>query len=217
MHRPYPLLVLAAGCASITSGQRAETLGKGRYELGVETSYQATLERDTVLGFPLMAVAGRVGVSERLDLGGRLSSAGAGVSAKLGLLRGDALSLSLAPSVDWVRARDQGIGFDTVESALPLLGSLRLRPGLELLAAPRLHSSYLRVSWNEPTTVHTLGVGASAGVALRVARLWIVPELGLLWPFLVTGHPADEMGGTTTRTGRVITQLSVAFLFGGMP
>lgn len=214
MHRLLPLISLA-GCASITSGQRAETLGKGRYELAVETSYRAAIEPDTVVGFPLFAVGGRLGATDRIDVGARISSAGAGASSRIALRRGRTLSLAVAPSIDLVHARDQGIGFDTVESALPLLASYRLSDGLELLASPRLHSSMLRVQWNEASTIHTLGVGTGIGAAFRVERAWIIPELGLLYPFLITGHPADEMGGTTTKLDRVIAQLSIAVVLGG--
>lgn len=215
MHHTLPILFALAGCASITSGQRAETLGKGRFELAVESSYRADIERDALIGFPLIGVAGRVGVSDRVDLGARVGSAGVGASSRIALRRGAAVSLAIAPSIDLVHARDQGIGFDTVETALPLLASYRLSPGLELLASPRLHSSLLRVEWSDTSTVHTFGVGSGFGAAFRVERAWVIPELGLLWPFVITGHPADEMGGTTTRLDRVVAQLSLTVLFGG--
>lgn len=208
------ILAAAAGCASMTSGQRAQTLGRGRYEVGVETSYRATLERDSVLGFPMLGVAGRIGVTDRFDAGVRISSAGLGVQGKLRLAEAGRTVISIAPSVDWVHAYDQGVGFDTVETALPALVSYELRPDLQLLASPRVHSSFAQIEFGDHYYLHTLGVGTGVGVAFEAGRSWVIPELGVLWPFLVTGEPPDEMGGTTTRLGRVIAQVSITVVLG---
>ena len=208
-------LALATGCASITSGQRPETLGKGRVEVGVETAYQAALEPDTVLAFPIMSATTRVGVSERVDLGGRASTSGLGVQTKVLLHRGARLTVSIAPRSDWVHAFEDGVGFDTFETAMPALSSFRVHDGLELLASGRLHSSTVAVKYSDTYWAHTLGIGGSGGVAVRTGKMWLVTELGLLYPFLITGKPADEMGGTTTRLDRIVAQLSFTVLFGG--
>ncbi len=204
--------VLATACASVTSGQRAETLGKGGKSVALETSYRATIERDTVLAFPLLGVTARYGVTDRIDAGVRLGSAGLGIQGKFRLRDSERSVLSLAPTIDWVHAYDDGVGFDAVETALPLLAGFRIRPDLQLIASARAHSSLLESDFGRPTSLHTLGVGAAVGVAVQTQLGWVLPEFGVLWPFLVTGHPPDEMGGTTTAVDRVIAQLSLSFL-----
>lgn len=218
---PHPLAApslaaaLLCGCASITAGQRAQTLGRGNLELGLETSYRASLTRDTVQAFPTMSLAGRLGVTDRVDAGVRVGAAGLGASAKLRLDRGAGRTAwSLAPSIDWVHAYDDGIGFDTLETSLPLLASYRVSDTLELEGSARVHSSLLHVLWSDRSYLHTLGVGGGVGLGIRGSRAWLLPEVGALWPFLVTGEPADEMGGTTTQLGKVIAQVSLTVMWG---
>src|SRR5688572_17235135 len=100
------LAIVATGCTSITTLQRAKTLGKGKFEFSLEPGVLAgtTLGTAGFIAAPRADLAGHFGVSDRVDLGFRLGSVGLEVQSKFELTRRDSpvVHVSLAPSINGV-------------------------------------------------------------------------------------------------------------------
>src|SRR5579859_1642436 len=96
--RVLPLLFV--GCASATSMQTADTIGRRRLQLSVQQSYQTQLNRDSAQGYPMEGIAVRYGITDRFDVGGALGPGGLEVASKVRLTSPSSrVILSLAPSL----------------------------------------------------------------------------------------------------------------------
>ncbi len=91
--------MVGSGCLSIGGVQRAETLGKGHFQIALEGGGLASLDRSPTLQ-PTVDVAGRYGVHDRIDLGVRIGSTGLELQSKFLLNEPSGSTLvSLAPAL----------------------------------------------------------------------------------------------------------------------
>ena len=92
---------LLTGCASSAVFSNARTLGAGNFEGVVEPQYIGGAVGGEAVGIPTLAVSGRYGVSDRVDLGARRGGSGLTLLSKFRLrdAQANGFDLTLAPSV----------------------------------------------------------------------------------------------------------------------
>jgi hypothetical protein len=175
-------LWLGAGCTSLTSLTRARTLPPGQTEVGLDLKGP----------FPLAELVVRRGMTDWLELGGRVGGFYSVPVDSLSAMAEAKLQLRRSPEVDhgWDLALTSGMGYQslsyggsTAQSA-HLSGALllgwNLGHGHQLVAGPRAVQAWL---WDpNAQTVSTLAYGLSLGVAFQLPRgLQLMPEGALLY------------------------------------
>lgn len=184
------VMVAVTGCTSISSVQRADTLGRGTVQVAVEAG--AGLLQGPLLsvqlggigpigsgpsldGLPQFDAAIRAGVTDSVDVGARAGLSGLELHTKVRLTEASSrVILSVVPTV--------GTNGTTVSAALPVLVGLRLGPH-ELTLGLR---PVVLVSSRTPA----LGFipAASLGVALQVFdRFTLMPEVAFSLPMMALG------------------------------
>lgn len=215
--RPWFLLLLAPGCATFGTFQRAETLGKG----GIAGAAEASVwglggeELDTTL--PHVAVALRYGVTDQLDIGGRVGSNGGEVNAKVQLnAPGSAVPISLAPSLGGFAMAAEGTTIGLAAVQLPLLIGVPVGEH-QLVLGPRLHDWTLFGGVDGGGgSVSLLSVGTSVGFAAQVSPgLVILPEVTVLAPYAAIGAAGGQTETAYVDEATVVMyQAGVGFVFG---
>ncbi len=211
------LLLVLCGCANVGALQRPNTVGAGKGELALEVSEQALFNRDTVQAYPMAGVAGRYGVTDQLDLGGRVGPSGFELQAKVMLDAHDSpYPLSLAPSAGMTVLDTGGVALRFYNFALPVLLGVPLPRGHQLVLSPRLADALSDISAGSAHgLINVLSVGLSVGVALHVWQLWLIPELGVQAPLLSSADRSDVSGGTTFGGARATAQGNFTVVWGG--
>ncbi len=216
-------MVLLAGCASVGAVQPAHVLGRGKGQLGVALAYQAQLLPGAARGYPMGGLVGRLGVSDRVDVGVHLGPSGLLGETKVQLSGGgpspggvpSSVVVSLAPYLGWAGGEHEGAVLRSYHAGLPLLVGVPLGDERQLVLAPRIHGQHLFGSAGSAGGFYNLlYAGGSVGLALRHQRSWIVPELGFLYLGAVTTRRSDGLDGTAWWPNRWTVQASVAVLAG---
>lgn len=189
-------------CVTVGSAQKAETLGAGVLQLGVEPGAGLAVPRAQTAPqpFPDVNVAARYGVSERVDLGLRVGTTVLEASAKL-LLTSPAhkrLAVSVVPSVSGAFLPSQGLDAQMrwgLALSLPCLVGIELSPRTQLVLGPRAIGSLEVVSNavdGRPASARTLALslGTSLGVAFELTEgLALLPEVGFVVPVAAGSTP----------------------------
>ncbi|MBM7113052.1 hypothetical protein [Archangium primigenium] len=219
--------LLGSGCVSFSQVQTADTLGAGRFQLGLEPGAQPVEETETESdgtrtvkrGYaPLVDLSLRYGVTERLDLGARIGSSSLELQSKILLTspENESLAISLAPSASGIFAAFGPLEAGYLRVSLPLLIGIKTRGGSELVFGPRLDGRRFLAGAGEDTLgVNILNAGASVGYALRVSEGFrLLPEVA----YSRTIAGSAEANGATVDRGVVnapgIWQFRLGFLFG---
>lgn len=203
--RPLPALAAAAllagaGCASIGSVQTADTLGKDNLEVSFEPGMQALVADPTVVPqgaaqyYPHVDLAVRYGVTDRIDLGGRVGFSFVEFQSKFLLTdpHNGWLAMSLAPALgglwsDGSRGLSTPVGSATlskggiVNLALPLLVGIKLGRH-ELTLGPRLQNNLIFFNNAQGDgVVYILGAGGSVGFSISLFEyVRLMPEVSVV-------------------------------------
>ena len=190
---------LLGGCVTVGNFQRAETLGKGGWEVGIESSAYGLPAPEGSQVVPMLGISVRGGVTRRFDLGGRVSSGAAELQGKVQLTppRGDGpVIVSLAPTVGGSGIGFGGYSVGLVYGQLPVLVGIPIGES-ELTFSPKFVVATAFSGSDELSgTATRLGVGAGVGFAARVTKkLTLVPEVSALPKGRVIGSAAvaDEV------------------------
>lgn len=213
-------LALLAGCPSFSTMGTARTLpkGKGQFFVAPGGMVLKDFQRDSTgqyesFGLPTVEFGGRYGVTDGVEVGGKVWMMGAELDTKFALLRaptGDAgLDVALAPAVSLYpfTSGDQDATYGWLH--LPLLVGVNLG-GSQLVLGPRVSGMLITGSGDD---ISAVWLGGSVGFAWKVGDGFrILPELSVAYPAHVTV-------GATTSTDLVpdgaIIQGSIGLLFGG--
>ncbi len=203
-------VVLVSGCASIGALQPAHTVGKRHFQVALESSEQAVVSKDTLTAYPMMGVAMRYGITESIDIGARIGPSGFEQQAKFELTpKTSRFIVSFAPLLGVTLSFTASVLFFGAHAALPILFGVRLGQRVQLIFSARVHDSLTHLSiGHTPFYENSLGLGGSAGVGIRVWRLWLIPELGVLQPFLITDVRNDGLSGTQLRAAKTTLQFT---------
>lgn len=193
------LAALAGGCVTVGNFQRAETLGKGGWEVGIESSAYGLPSPEGSQIVPMLGISVRGGVTPRFDLGGRVSSGAAELQGKVQLTkpRGDGpVIVSLAPAVGGSGVGFGGYSVGLIYGELPVLIGVPLGES-ELTFSPKFVTATAFSGSDELSgTATRLGVGGGVGFAARVTKkLTLLPEVSVLPQGWVIGSQAvaDEV------------------------
>jgi hypothetical protein len=201
----------------VSALQRPNTCGQGNGELALELSEQTLFNKDSFTAFPTVGIAGRYGVTDRFDMGGRIGPSGFELQAKVMLDHPQsAYPVSLAPSAGLTVLDTGGVALRFYTFALPLLIGVPLPKGHQLIFAPRLADQLSDISAGTAGgLINVLSAGGSIGVAFHVWHLWLLPELGIQAPVLSTAIRTDVSGGSTFGGARATAQGSFTVIWGG--
>jgi hypothetical protein len=190
--RGLPLLLCTA-CATTAVMQTPQPLGKGGAEVAVEPGAYGIVPLDGFV-FPHLGVRAQFGVSDRLDLGGRLDAGGAHGLALIALTdpSSTGVAVALAPAL--------GIGglldsppLVSLNAQLPLVIGVPLGEH-QLLWGPQVQAWGFKDS-AAPMELNLLA-GGQLGAELVLGDHWsLVPEVSATLPVV------GGLGGPNTRVG----------------
>ncbi len=185
-------LVAASGCASISSVQTADTLGRGNWQVAVESGAQRSASVYLPV-YPHFDAAFRYGLAERVDVGARLGYSGLELHGKFLLTRpGDErFAVSLAPLTGGATIPGSGPVVVIAHTALPLLVGFKQRGGHELVLGARVQG---RVAI-APANAAIFEGGVSVGYSIRLGeRFGLFPELAAMLPIVQTADASALLG-----------------------
>ena len=213
--------ISSLGCASASALQTASTNGRGKAQLGIELSEQAIASRDSLGAYPMVGISGRIGVSDRVDLGARIGPSGGELQAKFQLTKPPpAIVVSLAPSSGLWAWYTEGVWLGSYNLQLPVLIGIPLRNQHQIVLGPRVHQSIFGASFGTARgIVATTYVGTTLGIAWKVpvpgSSVRIMPEIGLLAPLASFVDRTDDVGGLAWFGDKWIVQGNLGVLIGG--
>ncbi len=207
--RTVLLLGALTGCATAGNFQTAHTTGPGGWEVGADVSAAVIVDVSGDLPYlPLPRVAGRVGVSERTELGGSLGLEGAKLGPRVQLTdpddEGVIVTVGLAGKFLPLPSPDDGFGWLAGAEESVYVGFPVQQSQLVLLA--RGAQDVGRVAESATLVWTGGGVGWSWSPD---ERFRLMPEVGVMVPVYVSGS-----GGDNTGFGGGVVQLGVGFAYG---
>ena len=214
-----PLLLALTGCATVGTLQTADTLGTGHFQLGIEPSWWGAVTPDGGAGFVHMGVSGRYGVSDRVDLGGRIGSAGAEILVKVALTDPQTSGpyVSIAPSGGGFAATSGGDAAGILAFQVPVLIGFPTAGGSQLVLAPKIHEYLILAgSGGDSAGVSMTSLGASLGYAARLGPGFrLLPEVAFVYPVLGAAGMSGQDSQVDFLGEGVLMQVSLGLLLGG--
>ncbi len=218
-------LALAVGCSSHGSIQTAHTVGEGNFQGAIEPGLIAVPNTVNLNGgsgttvLPTVNFAGRYGVTDRFDLGGRFGSSLYEITAKFQFTDDDGTVVSLAPDATFAFFAVGGVGAGVFRTQFPLLIGIPTGD----------HQLVVGPNWVFATTAAGGGGGAAGGTAMgpgaQVAYslklsdgFRLHPELSVKFPGMIAVAAASGGGATASGAGSSTTPVigfNVGLLFGG--
>lgn len=220
--------VLATGCLTVGASQPASTLGKGNVTGGVESQFWGVVTPRSGLGW-LPSGSGfiRFGVHDHVDLGARVGLNGFELQGKFMLTPPESpivFSLIVTPQGAYVPGLRDMAGNTSPNFgrlAFPVGGLFGIKLGdHELVFGAREVNDLYFLKENfagAPTTqVLFVGLGASAGIALRLGNGFILmPEFAIQAPLWASVSSQFGTGSAFTTPGVQFTA-GVTCIFGKM-
>jgi hypothetical protein len=184
------LAPLLSGCYSFTTLSRAHTIGKGHVEAFAAPEGLVVPASNGLAIRPVGEIGARVGVTDRVDLEGRVTTLGGSVATHLQLRRDPARwswEAMLAPGV--VYTAPEKLAFE-----LPVLFGINVGGDSQIVIAPRI-AYQLRFATVQTTSYFF--VGGSLGFAWRIARHFtLMPEASFLTQLYATPGFASNVANT---------------------
>ncbi len=219
MNRLVALLCVpfAAGCLSMGGVQRADTLGRNNFQVGIEPGVLALPSLQAAVQVPLIApmvdVSVRYGVSEGVDVGGRIGTTGLELQGKFLLTKpGDRhVAVSIAPTAG-------GFFFGLLNYAalnLPVLIGIKLGDH-ELTFGPRLTGQFLfGAGAGTSAAISGLLAGLSLGFAAQLSEHFaLLPEITVSIPVLGSVGIAGMTSASVAQQIVPVVQFKLGFEIG---
>lgn len=200
--RLAPILLAVCGCATTGVVQTPQPLGRGGAEVAVEPGAFGLVPSDGFL-FPHLGVRAQFGLSDRVDLGGRLDAGGIHALSLLALTdpEVDGVAVALAPAV--------GVGGLPDDLLISVDGQLPLVVGIpmgehQLLVGPQVQLWGFKDS-ADPMQLAILA-GGQLGAEVVLSDQWsLVPEVSSTFPIAGgLGGPAPRIGGNAALSQAVL-------------
>lgn len=212
------LPLVAAGCASISNVQTADTLGRGNFQIGIEPGVLGVASGSGLATVPHIDAAVRFGVSEGVDLGVRAGFSFLELQGKFLFTRPGApnLAISFAPTVGGLVTSVGTSSLAWLNIGLPVLVGIKFSGGHELVIGPRLQNLVVLGGSTSAGGIYGLAVGSSLGFAIRLSDFFgLLPELSAVYP--VAGGAAfagQSAFSANLNAGGAIVQFKLGFLIG---
>lgn len=185
MQRFLPIAAaVSAGCATMGTFQRAETLAPGRTEWVVEANAWGGVNDPEVPVMPALACTMRRGIGERSEVGLRFGTTPLEAYGKFEISRKGGVVVSVAPSLGgyWFGGENFSAGEVFVQA--PLVVGVPIGKS-ELVLAPKLHdlTAFGYEGHRSGGVVTMLSVGGSVGAIRQVTPGFaLYPEVTILHP-----------------------------------
>lgn len=212
----------STGCMAIGAVQTAQTLGKGNYEVSIEPGVYGAAVGGSNTPFFNANVAFRFGITDRVDLGGRVGTTLAEFQTKFLLSDPDNenFALSLAPSVGGF-AIGTGVGsVGLLSIPVPVLIGFKFGDH-ELTLGPRIQnviffaSADAGGSANASAGAYVLMAGGSVGFAAQLGdRFRLLPEIAIATPLV--GSASASAGGSSTSSSGLVTEAGGILYMGNL-
>lgn len=213
---------LLCGCPSFLVQGRARPIEPGRYQFFANVHGAGVVE---TTGFPAvmpgLEIGLRRGLTERLEVGGRLSLGGLGFDAKIALKKAPtpdegidwAIDPGLAYGTNGIGSVGISPGIHNIDLHLPLLIGFNFSRGRGLVIGPRVVQRItVMASPGAPTSYTVIG-GASAGFDWPLTtNFHLFPELSLYMPLATAGRGYPFQAATHNGLG---FQFAIGMLWGG--
>lgn len=226
----FALVLVAAagggGCATMGTLQTANSLGAGAFQFAVEPAAEVVVATAAggsgFVAFPRLDLAVRYGITDQVDISGRLGVSGLELGAKVQFTDpyNRKLVVSVAPAVGGFGFATNEGGFGVLNLTLPLLVGIGVGPHLEhqVVIAPRV-ADWLVFGAVTGTgaAVNALLLGGSIGFVAKLHdKFRLLPELSFMYPVLATGTVTGGGSSTEALGNGFFLQFSVGvLLFGG--
>lgn len=211
------LAVTALGCASVGNVQRADTIGKGNFQVGLEPGVQVAQISGATVPYPHLDASFRFGVSDAVDLGLRAGWSFLEAQGKFLVTKpGDPkLAVSIAPTIGGIALGVSGSSIGVLHFALPALIGFKFGDN-ELVLGPRLQGYYVFAgSSGSGGGALLLGTGGTIGYAFQVSEtVSIMPELGVVVPIFGAVGSTGSSGASSFGIGGVVGQFKLGILIG---
>lgn len=203
---------LLLGCPSVSSLTSARTLDEGQLQFVISPTISGVgTTGPEGTGVPMIPMAEgqfRYGITDNVELGGKLWLGGFAAHMKFGLVRShedSGFNLSLDPGLSYAGISVGGATAGAVYVYLPLLMGVRFGNGHEFTFGPRvvpvLGGAFTS---NDGTSAYAVLAGGSLGASFNLGALRLMPEVSLL---------ADS-GPDRGSQRAVFSQFSLGFAFG---
>ncbi len=206
-------VVVITGCASFSSVQTADTLGRGQIQAAVEPGLWGAVSNRGPAVIPHVDGAVRFGVTDRIDLGVRAGMSFLEFQTKFQLTEPSSptLAVSLAPTLGGLFANSgsDGSAEGILNVALPVLIGVKFG-GNQLVFGPRAQGFFI---FTNGQAVPIVAVGTSVGFMWRLTENFgLMPELAVLAPVVGVNEAAMLFRGLNT--GGSFVQFKVGIVFG---
>lgn len=211
---------LAVGCATHGGVTTAHPVGQGNVQVGIEPGAAMVSGVDRPAVAPTFNVAVRYGVSDRVDLGGRLGTTGYELLGKIQLNQpGADVPISVAPSGHVVAWGRNDHGFAYVQYQVPLLVGIPLGES-QLVVGPKVrHMIAVGGAGGHSSGGSVLMTGGVVALSLKAGNTFrFHPEVALDVPTIGTGLGEIGGGGGVAVGGGIGAALigfNLGLLFGG--
>jgi hypothetical protein len=211
-------LCAVSGCPSLSTMQTPSTVPKGNVRLGFSAEQVKFTDGDVAITLPQIEMTVRYGLTDDLDVGGKLYLVGAEAGIKYQFLRGP-LDLAIAPAASYFGVSSNGTtstgepatgGISVIGLHVPLLMGFNVNDRLTIGFGPKFlylitTASAQSGSATASDSSGTALIGGFFNLPIRVGKAaWIAPEINVY----------KAMSGTIPG---LLWQGGVAFLFGGAP
>jgi hypothetical protein len=212
------LVVGGSGCSMIGVSQSAKTAGDDAVQVGLEPGAWGGAGEGGSAFFPGFNVALRYGISDRVDIGGRLGAGMPQITAKVMFTDPtvDGLQMSIAPMFGLFYMAAGGAGAGYVDVNVPVLIGLPAGKS-EVVLGPRVHvQSVLGAAGGSSAGAGFLSAGTSIGYAAQIGEHFkIITEVTGEYPFFVFAAAGGDSASATTDFDGLFMNYGVAFVFGG--
>jgi len=217
---PALALVLLTGCPSFSTMGTARTLPKGKSQFFIAPGGMVLKDFQTdnaglseSFGLPTVEFGGRYGVTDHVEVGGKVWLLGAEIDTKFALLRSEipesGLDLSLAPAISLYPFTSGDTNATYAWLHLPLLVGINLG-GSQLVIGPRVSDMIITGGGD---SINAVWLGGSLGLALKLGDGFrLLPEVSMAYPVAVS---VGSSSTTSLEPKGAIIQGSLGFVFGG--
>lgn len=212
-------MLWSSGCITLGSVQRADTLGEGNWQVGIEPGvWGAALESDGAAVLGAFTVSGRFGVTDRFDIGGRFGTNVYEITTKYQFTDPESTGpvLSLAPSFSVFARGGAGAGFAFGHINVPLLIGLPVGKH-QFIIGPRIIDVFMGAGGGGTGGFgNILMVGSSFGFHAAIGKQFgLLPEFSAVYPITLSGTSGDTSQSISALdSGLLLFQFQLGFVLG---
>jgi hypothetical protein len=218
------LALSVSGCASLSNVQTADTLGKGKIQVGIEPGLWGGAGSGGAAFLPHVDASLRLGVADRVDLGVRAGSSFLEFQSKFLLTTpGDPrLAISIAPTIGGVvgfgGTTSNGGAAGLLNIGVPVLIGLKVGSNSEFIIGPRVQNIvFFGSSAGSPASSYLMGLGGSLGFFFGITDTFgLLPEVAAVYP-VVGGSNVTGVGGAAFQglnAGGALFQFKLGIIIG---